>query len=59
MRNEISCRRDNFFSFYLFWIKSYSVFCQKVAKVEHTICDCNYKVAGLLLAKLLLLFVDF
>ena len=22
-------------------IKSYSVFCQKVAKVEHTICDCN------------------
>ena len=30
-----------FFSFYLFLIKSYSVFCQKVAKVEHTICDCN------------------
>ena len=30
-----------FFSFYLFMIKSYSVFCQKVAKVEHTICDCN------------------
>ena len=30
-----------FFSFYLFWIKSYSVFCQKVAKVEHTICNCN------------------
>ena len=30
-----------FFSFYLFWIKSYSVFCQKGAKVEHTICDCN------------------
>ena len=29
------------FSFYLFWIKSYSVFCQKVAKVEHTTCDCN------------------
>ena len=34
--NEIS-----FFSFYLFLIQSYSVFCQKVAKVEHTICDCN------------------
>ena len=34
--NEIS-----FFSSYLFLIKSYSVFCQKVAKVEHTICDCN------------------
>ena len=31
----------SFFSFYLFLIKSYSVFCQKVAKVEHTICDCN------------------
>ena len=30
-----------FFSFYLFLIKSYSFFCQKVAKVEHTICDCN------------------
>ena len=30
-----------FFSFYFFLIKSYSVFCQKVAKVEHTICDCN------------------
>ena len=30
-----------FFSFYLFLIKSYSVFCHKVAKVEHTICDCN------------------
>ena len=30
-----------FFSFYLFWIKSYSVFCQKVAKDEHTICNCN------------------
>ena len=30
-----------FFSFYLFLIKSYSVFCQKIAKVEHTICDCN------------------
>ena len=30
-----------FFSFYLFLIKSYSVFCQKVAKVEHTVCDCN------------------
>ena len=29
-----------FFSFYLFLIKSYSVFCQKVAKVEHTIGDC-------------------
>ena len=29
------------FPFYLFLIKSYSVFCQKVAKVEHTICDCN------------------
>ena len=30
---------------YLFFlsilIKSYSVFCEKVAKVEHTICDCN------------------
>ena len=25
-----------FFSFYLYLIKSYSVFCQKVAKVEHT-----------------------
>ena len=33
--NEISI-----FSFYLFLIKSYSVFCQKIAKVEHTICDC-------------------
>ena len=32
---------DIFFSFYLFLIKSYNVFCQKVAKVEHTICDCN------------------
>ena len=31
----------SFFSFYLFLIKSYSFFCQKVAKVEHTICDCN------------------
>ena len=31
-----------FFSFYLFWIKSYNVFCQKVAKVEHTICNCNW-----------------
>ena len=31
----------SFFSFYIFLIKSYSVFCQKVAKVEHTICDCN------------------
>ena len=31
----------SFFSFYLFLIKSYSVFCQKVAKVDHTICDCN------------------
>ena len=31
----------SFFSFYLFLIKSYSVFGQKVAKVEHTICDCN------------------
>ena len=31
----------SFFSFYLFLIKSYSVFCQKVAKVQHTICDCN------------------
>ena len=31
----------SFFSFYLFLIKSYSVFCQKVAKVEHTICCCN------------------
>ena len=30
-----------FFSFYLFLIKKYSIFCQKVAKVEHTICDCN------------------
>ena len=30
-----------FFSFYLFWIKSYSVFCQKVAKVEYTNCNCN------------------
>ena len=30
-----------FVSFYLFLIKSYSVFCQKGAKVEHTICDCN------------------
>ena len=27
----------SFFSFYLFLIKSYSVFCQKAAKVEHTI----------------------
>ena len=33
--------RNLLFSFYLFLIKSYSVFCQKVAKVEHTICDCN------------------
>ena len=31
----------SFISFYLLLIKSYSVFCQKVAKVEHTICDCN------------------
>ena len=31
----------SFFSFYLFLIKSYSVFCQKVAKVEHTVCNCN------------------
>ena len=31
----------SFFSFYLFLIKSYSVFCQKVPKVEHTLCDCN------------------
>ena len=30
-----------FFSFYLFLSKSYSVFRQKVANVEHTICDCN------------------
>ena len=30
-----------FFSFYLFWIKSYSIFCQKVAKVEHTIDNDN------------------
>ena len=30
-----------FFSLYLFWIKSYSVFCQKVVKVEHSICNCN------------------
>ena len=30
-----------FFSFYLFLIKSYSVSCQKVDKVEHTMCDCN------------------
>ena len=29
----------NFFLSFL--VKSYSVFCQKVAKVEHTICDCN------------------
>ena len=28
-----------FFSFYLIWIKSYTV--RKVAKVEHTICNCN------------------
>ena len=31
----------SFFSFYLFLIKSYIAFCQEVAKVEHTICDCN------------------
>ena len=31
----------SFFLIYLFLIKSYSVFCQKVAKVEHTICDYN------------------
>ena len=30
-----------FFTFYLFLIEGYRVFCQKVAKVEHTICDCN------------------
>ena len=30
-----------FFCFYLFLIKSYSGFCQKVAKVEHTLCDFN------------------
>ena len=35
------CRRDIFFFFYLFLIKSYSVFSQNVAKVEHTICDYN------------------
>ena len=29
------------FFFLSFFIKSYSVFCQKVAKVEHTIRDCN------------------
>ena len=33
---------EDIFFFYLFLIKSYSVFCQKVAKVEHTICDCNW-----------------
>ena len=31
----------SFFSFYLCYIKRYSVFCQKFAKVEDTICDCN------------------
>ena len=30
-----------FFLSISFFIKSYSIFCQKVAKVEHTICDCN------------------
>ena len=30
-----------FFSFYLFRSKVIAFFCQKVAKVEHTICDCN------------------
>ena len=30
-----------FFSFYLYLIKSYNIFCEKVAKVEHTICDYN------------------
>ena len=42
MRNKVSRRRDIFFSFYFFLIKSYSVFCQKVAKVEHTICESRY-----------------
>ena len=40
MRNKISCRRDIFFALSLLDQKL-SVFCQKVAKVEHTICDCN------------------
>ena len=26
---------------YYYYYYYYSVFCQKVAKVEHTICDCN------------------
>ena len=32
----------NFFSFYLCKIKSCSVCCEKIAKLEHTICDCNW-----------------
>ena len=38
---QISCGRDIFFFFLSLFDQNFSIFCQKVAKVERTICDCN------------------